>query len=39
MIEFYRRNIWNDVKIVNVIVIGCFLKVIKVRKFVYFFFK
>lgn len=30
MIEFYRRNIWNDAKIVSVTTTACFLKVTKI---------
>lgn len=30
MIELYNKNVWNDVKTVNVIATGCFSKMIKV---------
>ncbi|XP_028134143.1 protein SDA1 homolog [Diabrotica virgifera virgifera] len=30
MIELYKKNIWNDVKTVNVIATGCFSKITKV---------
>lgn len=30
MIELYNKNVWNDVKTVNVIATGCFSKVTKV---------
>ncbi|XP_014295711.1 protein SDA1 homolog [Microplitis demolitor] len=30
MIELYKKNIWNDVKTVNVLVTGCFSKITKV---------
>ncbi|XP_057308985.1 protein SDA1 homolog isoform X2 [Hydractinia symbiolongicarpus] len=30
MIELYRRNVWNDVKTVNVIVTACYSKITKV---------
>ena len=30
MIELYRKNVWNDVKTVNIIATGCFSKITKV---------
>lgn len=30
MIELYNKNVWNDVKTVNVIATGCFSKITKV---------
>lgn len=30
MIELYNRNVWNDIKTVNVIATGCFSKITKV---------
>lgn len=30
MIELYNKNVWNDIKTVNVIATGCFSKITKV---------